>query len=116
MMRDEDGWVALLPWDRVMAALTSRLSVLQLERRDTPSAVFARTTPDGAARLQHAINADVTGDGVAELVVPPTPGGRPAVDVVDAGTDEILATFDAYEATYTGAVNLAAGDLNGDGR
>jgi FG-GAP repeat len=99
-----------------MAVLTSRLSVLQLERRDTPSAVFASTTPDGAARLQNAIRADVTGDGVAELIVPPTPGGRPAVDVLDAKTYEILATFDAYEPTYTGAVNLAAGDLNGDGK
>src|SRR5687768_5184989 len=43
------------------------------------------------------------------------PGGPPRVQVFDASTGAIVGDFLAYEATFTGGVNAAVGDVNNDG-
>jgi hypothetical protein len=59
---------------------------------------------------------DVNGDGHPDLVVAAGPGGGPHVKVFDGQTGAVLADFFAYAASFTGGVNVAVADVNGDGR
>lgn len=58
---------------------------------------------------------DVTGDGIADLVVGAGFGGGPHVKVFDGVTGAEVASFFAYEASVRGGVNVAVGDIDGDG-
>jgi hypothetical protein len=71
--------------------------------------------PDFAGSVRTAA-ADVTGDGVADLVGGAGPGGGPRVAVIDGATGARVADFFAFEPGFTGGVLVAAGDLDGDGK
>ena len=43
------------------------------------------------------------------------PGSAPVVPVYDAGTQQQTLTINAYESTFTGGVDVAVADVNGDG-
>ena len=60
-------------------------------------------------------SADVTGDGVLDLIAGAGPGGSPTVVVFDGATGAEVARFDAFEAGFTGGVYVAGGDFDGDG-
>ncbi len=59
--------------------------------------------------------ADFNGDGVADLAVGTGPGRATQVVVLDGVTQKVLFTIDPFEATFTGGVNVTAGDVTGDG-
>ncbi len=59
---------------------------------------------------------DVTGDGIADIVVGAGRGVRPTVKVFDGATLREVASFDAYSATFKGGLTVAVGDVTGDGR
>ncbi len=65
--------------------------------------------------------ADVTGDGVPDIVTAPGPGGGPVVRVWDgamplyAARPGLVREFNAYDPAFRGGVSVAAGDVNGDG-
>ncbi len=59
---------------------------------------------------------DVTGDGVADVVVGAGPGGGPVVVVLDGATGAEARRFFAYAPTFRGGVNVSVGDTDGDGR
>jgi glucose/arabinose dehydrogenase len=59
--------------------------------------------------------ADVTGDGVADLITGAGPGGGPDVRVYDGATGQQVRQFLAFEPSFTGGVYVAAGDIDGDG-
>jgi subtilisin family serine protease len=60
---------------------------------------------------------DVDGDGRAEIVTGPGPGGGPHVRVLGFTGTALLsvAEFFAYDPAFTGGVFVAAGDVTGDG-
>jgi hypothetical protein len=59
--------------------------------------------------------ADVTGDGVPDIITAPGPGGGPDIRVYDGATGALDREFLAYSPFFTGGVFVAAADLNGDG-
>ncbi len=61
-------------------------------------------------------SADVTGDGVPDIIVGAGPGGGPRVTIIDGFNGRVVDDFFAFESTFTGGVYVAAGDFNGDGR
>jgi hypothetical protein len=58
--------------------------------------------------------ADLNADGQKDLIVGAAVGNAPLVRGLSAD-DKLLAGFYAYEQSFLGGVNVAAGDLNGDG-
>lgn len=58
---------------------------------------------------------DVTGDGVRDLIIAPGAGGGPRIRIVDGKTGDTLNDFFVYESTFTGGINVAVGDVDGDG-
>ncbi len=82
--------------------------------------------PDGSERFRldafpgftggvRTAAADFTGDGIADLVVGTGPGEATHVRVIDGVTQKELFDVDPFEASFTGGVYVAAGDVNGDG-
>ena len=59
--------------------------------------------------------ADVTGDGIQDIVVSAGPGVAPVVKVFDGRTLHEVASFLAYDESFTGGVYVAAGDVLGGG-
>ncbi|MFA5155613.1 MAG: S8 family serine peptidase [Patescibacteria group bacterium] len=56
---------------------------------------------------------DVTGDGIAELVLGAAAGGEPQIRIYNTG-GKLLKQFLAFDKKFRGGVNVAVGDLNGD--
>lgn len=60
--------------------------------------------------------ADVTADGIDEIVTGPGPGGGPNVKALSADGRTQWLTFTAYSDDFHGGVNVAGVDVDGDGR
>lgn len=60
---------------------------------------------------------DITGDGIAEIVVSPDKGGGPRVRVLHALTAATVADFfGIHDVNFRGGARAALGDVTGDGR
>jgi len=57
---------------------------------------------------------DVTGDGYPDLICAAGPSGGPVIKIYDGQTGA-TSSFFAYGSGFTGGVNIATGDVNGDG-
>ena len=57
---------------------------------------------------------DVNDDGFAEIVTGAGYGGGPHVKVFKGADNSVLRSFFAYSPTFTGGVQVAVGDVNGD--
>jgi hypothetical protein len=59
--------------------------------------------------------ADVTGDGVADIIAGTGPGVAGTVVVINGANQQIVQAFLPFGAAFTRGVFVAAGDMNGDG-
>ncbi|OWK39897.1 Flagellar hook-length control protein FliK [Fimbriiglobus ruber] len=66
----------------------------------------------GGARV---VAADFNNDGVADIAVGTGPGGPNEVTILDGKTGAVITTFQPFEASFTGGIFVAAGDITGDG-
>ncbi len=60
-------------------------------------------------------SADVTGDGIADVITAAGVGGGPHIRVFDGVSFQMIREFMAYDASFRGGVYLAAADVTGDG-
>lgn len=74
-------------------------------------APYADAYPGFTGGVRVAVG-DVNGDGFADLITGLGPGGPPRVRVFDGRTGQQLYDFFAFEASYTGGIYVAAGDVN----
>ncbi len=58
---------------------------------------------------------DVDGDGKDEIITAPGAGGDSQIKIFDS-QGKLKKQFSAYAANFTGGVNIAAGDVDGDGK
>jgi hypothetical protein len=63
----------------------------------------------------HVAVGDVNGDGVPDYVTAPGVGGGPHIKAFNGRDLSLLASFLAYDPVFKGGVNVAVGDVNGDG-
>ena len=59
--------------------------------------------------------ADINGDGYSDIVTAAGPGAGPHVKVFSGKDLSVLSSFWAFDPTFFGGVEIAAGDWNGDG-
>lgn len=59
---------------------------------------------------------DIDGDGRADIVTGAGPGGGPHVEAFSGATGQLIRSFFAYDARFSGGVFVAAGDMNNDGK
>jgi hypothetical protein len=58
---------------------------------------------------------DLTRDGVPDTIVGAGPGGQPLIRAYNGTSQGLIGTLLAFEPTFTGGVNVAVGDITGDG-
>ncbi|MFA6099202.1 MAG: VCBS repeat-containing protein [Patescibacteria group bacterium] len=58
---------------------------------------------------------DINGDGTNEIITSPRTGGGPQIRVFDINGNNLGWDFMAYDVSFRGGVNIAVGDIEGDG-
>ncbi|MFN7937671.1 MAG: FG-GAP-like repeat-containing protein [Bryobacteraceae bacterium] len=77
--------------------------------------VFRRDTFEQLGGVRVAVG-DVDGDKVLDIITGPAAGAPPHVKVFSGSNGGLLLSFNAYDPQYLGGVNVAGGDIDGDGR
>jgi hypothetical protein len=124
----EDGELAFhaeyLPWDEK----TARKNIITASGPGPANTALIKTyRSDGTAARLHftafrklayganITSADIDGDGVAEIIVGAGPGSEnPALVRIFKADGTLLSEFTPFDSLY--GVNVAAADLNGDGK
>jgi len=75
----------------------------------------SRPVDPGTNSATRVATADVTGDGIPDLISASGPGRAVQISVVDGATNAELVVIQPFEASFTGGAFVASADLNGDG-
>jgi streptogramin lyase len=59
--------------------------------------------------------ADVTGNGLADIITGAGAGGGPHVEVFDGQTGALVQSYYAFASSFSGGIYVAGGDVDGDG-
>lgn len=94
-----------------MAGLEPRVSIL--DNRGNLKKAFLAYSQNFKGGMNVATG-DLDGDGVNEIVTVPLAGGGPHVRVFNRD-GELVSQFFAYAANFHGGMDVAIGDINGDG-
>jgi uncharacterized protein YkwD len=83
----------------------------------TTGRVVMSVQPFGACTMGvHVATGDLNGDGYDDLIVSAGAGGGPEVEVYDGKTGNLTRVFYAFDPHFLGGVNIATGDVDGDGK
>lgn len=93
----------------------SRIKVYKANSARTILGEFVAWSDDVRGGVQVS-TADIDGDGLDEIVASIRSDGGPQVRVFNAQGTELQPPFFAYEEDFRGGVNVASGDLDGDGQ
>jgi|GEM_PF-657693 len=90
--------------------------VVQINYQNGSSRLFYAYSPSYTGGVRVAIG-DINGDGFDDLITGTGIGGGPHIKVFDlrGGLPVCVASFFAFEPTFTGGTYLASGNINGDG-
>lgn len=105
-----DGVVYAAGWDRGQAPVVDVFDSASGTRINR----FNAFEPGFNGGVRVAV-ADVTGDGISDVVAVPGLGGGPVVRVFDGTSGAMVSNFYAFESSFRNGLNVAAGDLDGDG-
>jgi hypothetical protein len=83
---------------------------------DKNSALVGTTQPFGAGYTAgvRVAEADVTGDGIIDLIVATGPGVPVGIQVIDGNGGAVIATLNPFEIGFLGGAFVTAGDITGD--
>src|SRR5262249_10445581 len=111
------GDVAWAPLSSHSLVVSGGSSGFQLEVIDASRTVQFRFDPFPGFRCNVTTTpADVNGDGTPDLIAAVGSGGPGHVKAFDGTDGALIGSFYAFDPSQTAGVNLAAGDLDGDGR
>jgi hypothetical protein len=97
----------------VGAGLGSEPSVRIFDQKGKPVSQFLAYDKNFRGGINVATG-DINGDGTDEIVVDAGAGGGPQVRVFNQ-KGNLISQFLAYDKNFRGGVNVAVGDINGDG-
>jgi hypothetical protein len=93
------------------------LPLVRLFDPNTQTQVRAFLAYDAAFRGGvHVALGDVNSDGIPDVATGAGGGGGPHVKLFDGRTGDLLTEFFAYGTSFSGGVNVAVGDVTGDGK
>ncbi|MFO0803383.1 MAG: Ig-like domain-containing protein [Gemmataceae bacterium] len=102
--------------DLVVGAVKNGQEVIQILRGYDGQSL--RTIQPFGASIEgvNVAAGDFDGDGTPDVVIGAGFGGGPRLTVVSGKTGDVLLNTFAYESTFRGGLQVAAGDLDGDGK
>lgn len=80
------------------------------------SARFAARPFGAIAGSVRVATGDLNGDGIEDVIAVAGPGAPPVVVLYDGATGVEAGRFLAFDGRYSGGLNVAAGDVTGDGK
>jgi GDSL-like Lipase/Acylhydrolase family/FG-GAP-like repeat/FG-GAP repeat len=110
----QTGWA---PLSNTLVVSAGDRASFQVETIDpvTRSVLFRFNPFPGFLGSVRTALGDVNGDGVPDLIAVPGPGAPPNVKVFDGVSGLLLSSFFAYDPGMWFGLEVAAGDINGDG-